>query len=397
MTQTVIHINEGLGIIGGVEVYLSQLIPEQRSAGVNAHWVALSRNRDSISIESESSRYCWAGKLRDLHHSSLGVAAKNSRTVFHVHSLSDPRTLSKLFEMAPVVRTMHEPRVFCPGQGKFWRNTERVCDQPFGLHCFYHAYKEGCCNRHPGRLVKSYQNVRFELNYAAYKYAKIIACSRYVWDSAIEAGVPTEKLAVVGLFTPKTDLSEVKASSEVVFAGRLSKTKGVHHLLKAFQIVAGAIDGAALRILGSGIDEKYFRQLASDLNIGGRCRFEGWATREEIDASLADAAVLAFPSIYPEAFGISGIEAMMRSKPVVGYDVGGVSDWLRHRETGILVEHKNISAFADALIELLSEPDKAFCYGRNARKIALEQYSPRLHVERLRGIYDSIDSSVIRK
>ena len=51
--------------------------------------------------------------------------------------------------------------------------------------------------------------------------------------------------------------------------------------------------------------------------------------------------VVLFPSIYPEAFGISGIEAMMRAKPVVAFNVGGVSTWLEHNKTGILVQSLN--------------------------------------------------------
>ena len=49
-----------------------------------------------------------------------------------------------------------------------------------------------------------------------------------------------------------------------------------------------------------------------------------------IDNYLSRASVVVFPSIYPESFGIVGIEAMMRGRPVVGFDVGGVKDWLKN-------------------------------------------------------------------
>ena len=50
----------------------------------------------------------------------------------------------------------------------------------------------------------------------------------------------------------------------------------------------------------------------------------GWADKQMIDNYLSRASVVAFPSIYPESFGIVGIEATMRGRPVVGFDVGGV-------------------------------------------------------------------------
>jgi len=112
-------------------------------------------------------------------------------------------------------------------------------------------------------------------------------------------------------------------NQRVVFVGRLSRTKGVHYLLKAMRIAHQELPKAVLVLLGEGHDSESFVQLTDELGLNDVVTFLGWADRETVQAELARSTVVAFPSIYPEAFGISGIEAMAHGKPVVGFDVGG--------------------------------------------------------------------------
>lgn len=386
--RTVLHINDKLALAGGVEVYISQVLPLLRELGWASQWVAISRTGKQVRIDCEDKALQWQGAVADLPKSPLGRCVGNPESLLHVHSLSDPVLMQGLFELAPVVRTMHEPRVFCPGQGKFWAKTERVCTIPAGLHCFFHAYKEGCCNRHPKRLFPAYQNVQFELQEASRRYAKMIACSSYIKTEALAAGVPEDQVEVLNYLTPLVDKVSEPGHRRIVFAGRLSKTKGVHHLLEAFEQVARTLPDAHLDLLGAGNDEPKFIGLAKSLKIEERITFHGWADREAVDRYLNLANVVAFPSIYPEAFGISGIEAMMRGKPVVAYDVGGVSDWLEDGVTGTLVPAKDINGLANAITALLRNPERAMRYGELGRENALRFFNPERHLVKLIGIYE---------
>ena len=114
----------------------------------------------------------------------------------------------------------------------------------------------------------------------------------------------------------------------------------------------------------------------------------GWGGRVEIDQAIAASDIVLFPSVYPEAFGIVGIEAMMRGKPVVGFDVGGVKDWLRHEETGLLVPVKDTQAFADAVIRLLDDDELRIRMGKRAREVALAEFSEEVHIRKLIQIYE---------
>lgn len=386
----VIHINDKLEVAGGVEVYIRDALPALKLRGIDAHWVAVRRNGAEVDVASTNTLWNWRGPLSEFKQSPMAQSV-GKNTVFHVNSLSEPAFLQKLFELGPVVRHMHEPRLVCPGQGKFWARSEAACTTPFGLHCLGHAYTQRCCNRHPKRLLRQFQNTRFEVNQAANQYSAFIANSGYIKAEALKVGYAEDRIHVVPYFTeitPEPDW-DMKQSPVITFAGRLSRTKGVHYLLDAFSQVIRTIPDAKLEILGAGQDEAVFQKQADDLGLSNAVKFHGWANKATIDECLSRARVVAFPSIYPEAFGITGIEAMMRGKPVVAFDVGGVTDWLKNDETGYSVPVKDTDAFASALTKILSDPELENRFGRMARDNAKKFFSPSEHFSKLTKIYKS--------
>ncbi len=384
----VIHINDKISIAGGVEVYISQLQPLLREVGWESSWVGIKRTGSLVTIESDNELLNWQGSIEALGDSPIAHLAANGGGILHVHSLSKPKILQQLFKIAPVVRTMHEQRLFCPGQGKFWARSGQVCEQPVGLHCLLHAYQQKCCSRHPGRLFRAYRNVSYELKQASHLYSRILTNSRYIRDEATLAGVPKEKISLLHCFTPPV-IETIDPAKEpgIVFLGRLSRTKGVHYLLQAMRSVLDSVPSARLDLLGDGIDQEEFKRLAEDFGVADNTTFHGWVDREKIDHYINRASVVAFPSIYPEAFGIVGIEAMMRSKPVVAFDVGGVKDWLENDKTGVLVTPRDTQGFADALIRLLKDPEVRKQMGKNGRDRAMEAFSPEGHIEKIMAIY----------
>jgi glycosyltransferase involved in cell wall biosynthesis len=289
---------------------------------------------------------------------------------------------------------MHEPRIACPGQGKFWRNSEKTCDQPFGLHCFYHAYKEGCCNRHPKRLLKAYNNVKFETTEGKQNYKAIIVMSEYIENEALKVGYKKEQLFLNPCFTePVSDVDLVDQSNSekksIIFIGRLSRTKGVHYFIECGVRLLEKGYQVQLDIVGDGHDADYFKEKIPEKYINDFI-FHGWQSRGNINRLLDQSYLMIFPSIYPEAFGISGIEAMMRGKPVVGFDVGGVSTWLKDKVSGHLVEVKNTDELIAKTESLLIDKDLYHTFSRNARKNALTKFSVDKHMNLLKETYHRI-------
>jgi len=74
--------------------------------------------------------------------------------------------------------------------------------------------------------------------------------------------------------------------------------------------------------------------------------------------------------------------------PVVASDVGGVRQWLRHGENGLLVPPKNAAAITQAVGQLLASPERLVAMGREGIKTIFRDFSPEKHVEALLAVYD---------
>ena len=76
--------------------------------------------------------------------------------------------------------------------------------------------------------------------------------------------------------------------------------------------------------------------------------------------------------------------------PVVGFGVGGVADMVRNGVTGLTVAPTDVDALADALSGLLNDGARCAEMGRNARRIAVEEYSVELQARRYAELYASL-------
>ena len=103
-----------------------------------------------------------------------------------------------------------------------------------------------------------------------------------------------------------------------MFAGRLSKEKGVDLLLKA----VAKIPWAQLEIAGDGPLRASLEGLARSLGIENRVRFHGWLSLDKIGNLHQRAAAVCVPSLWPEPFGYVAAEAMAAARPVVAADGG---------------------------------------------------------------------------
>ena len=123
------------------------------------------------------------------------------------------------------------------------------------------------------------------------------------------------------------------------------------------------------------------------MNVTDSVIFHGWKSRSVVYSFLENAFLVAFPSIYPEAFGIVGIEAMYHGKPVVAFNVGGVSSWLSQNVSGFLVDVKDVNQFAEKMSLLTLDTELYKRMSNSGRAIVEEKFMPANHLETLKLIY----------
>jgi glycosyltransferase involved in cell wall biosynthesis len=176
----------------------------------------------------------------------------------------------------------------------------------------------------------------------------------------------------------------------IAFAGRLLWEKGADVLLDAFAKVVARIPEAELLIAGDGPEREALVSQIVQLGLGASVTLLGHISREELERHFAHAWVQAVPSRWEEPFGLVAAEAMMRGTAVIASNNGGLAEFVRPRETGLLVPPQDSRALAEALVLLLENRGLAESLGKNGRDFALRHLTEDAFVDRFVGLYHSI-------
>jgi phosphatidylinositol alpha-1,6-mannosyltransferase len=155
----------------------------------------------------------------------------------------------------------------------------------------------------------------------------------------------------------------------VLCVSRLVPRKGQDTLLRAWPAVLSAVPDARLLLVGSGPFGKNLRQLAERLRVTGSVHFAGAVPGQELPAYYDAANVFAMPcrtrrrGLDVEGLGIVYLEASATGLPVIGGDSGGAPDAIRDGESGYVVPGHSVTAVADRIIGLVTDPDRARAMG----------------------------------
>ena len=157
----------------------------------------------------------------------------------------------------------------------------------------------------------------------------------------------------------------------ILYAGQIIRGKGVDVLLESLARVKSPFECI---ILGDGNHKEYCEDLSRRLGLSDRVHFKGFIPQEELKAYYRECSVVALSSVWPEPIATIGLEVMRYALPVVGFDAGGIKDWLKDGENGYLVPWMNRDAFAGRLDELLQDKEKARRLGENGLRFVSERY-----------------------
>jgi glycosyltransferase involved in cell wall biosynthesis len=166
---------------------------------------------------------------------------------------------------------------------------------------------------------------------------------------------------------------------------RLEPEKGHPTLLDAWPRVLQRVPNAHLLIVGEGSRRDALEAQAVDLGLTKRITFTG--RRDDIPSVTAALDVAVLPS-YREAQGLSILEAMALSRPVVASNVGGIPEMIENGETGILVPPHDAPALADAIARLLTDHPYADTLARAGHDLVYERFCVELMVRAIETIYD---------
>ena len=197
------------------------------------------------------------------------------------------------------------------------------------------------------------------------------------------------------------------ARPSVAFVGRITRQKGVPHLLDA---AAHFAPGTQLVLCAGAPDTPELgaevREAVAALRAAGRVDvrwIEEMLPRADVVQILSHATVFVCPSIY-EPFGLVNVEAMACGAAVVASAVGGIPEIVLEGETGHLVRFEpgddpfgspaDPEAFARALAarvnDLVADPARARSYGEAGRRRVVEEFSWASVAERTMALYRAL-------
>jgi len=180
----------------------------------------------------------------------------------------------------------------------------------------------------------------------------------------------------------------------VLFVGRITRQKGVPHLLRAVR----GIDPAAQVVLCAGAPDtpeidREFRELYRELSRvrDGVHWVPRMLPRPEVIQLLTHAAVFACPSVY-EPLGIVNLEAMACGTPVVASRTGGIPEVVEDGATGVLVEVDDDfeTGLARALDSVLGDPGTARRMGEAGRERAVGEFGWDAVARRTVRLYEEV-------
>jgi alpha-maltose-1-phosphate synthase len=186
-----------------------------------------------------------------------------------------------------------------------------------------------------------------------------------------------------------------------LFVGRITRQKGVMHLLAAAEQLAPE---AGLVLCAGAADTPAERQQVADAvaELQGRRSgvvwIEAMLPREQLVPLITGATVFVVPSVY-EPLGIVNLEAAACGTAVVASDVGGIPEVVDDGRTGLLVHYDpaDPAAFerglAEAISELLRDPDRAAAMGAAGRERVLAEFGWPAIAQQTVEVYNTVLSA----
>jgi len=172
------------------------------------------------------------------------------------------------------------------------------------------------------------------------------------------------------------------------------KEKGIEYLIPVVKLLP---DELSLYIAGSGRYEKRLRKKVEKAGLTGRIKFLGFLGREKLADFYNRCFALILPSVWPEPFGLVGIEAMSYAKPVVAFKAGGIPDWLTDGVNGFLIHRGDVKKMAERINFLYQNKEQAVNIGEQGRSMYYKSFTKEQHLQKLRDIFDGVKNCGYRK
>jgi glycosyltransferase involved in cell wall biosynthesis len=186
--------------------------------------------------------------------------------------------------------------------------------------------------------------------------------------------------------TPLSEVRQKESTSPIItYVGRLKRHKLPHHAIQAFSIIKKAIPDAKMWVIGDGYMRKELEKKSSvrDVTYYGR-------VKDEVKYEMLSRAHLVLVPAVLEGWGLVVTESNAMGTPAIGYNVLGLRDSIRNKETGLLVKENTPSCLAHTAISLLKDQQLLSKFSSNALA-----FSKQFSWDNTASAFDNIIKNII--
>jgi len=322
-------------------------------------------------------------KLRRLHR----IGRFDLWQVHNVFPALSPAVYQEAFDRGvPILHYLHNYRMSCVNG--FFLNHGKPCTTCINGN-FWNAALTGCW--HESHVVSALMGfVVSDLRRMGVfeKIAQWVAISEAQKKLHVRMGIPADRIEVVPHFYEAPDSTPpFPAKGKALFLGRVSKEKGLEHLIEAW----GEADrqGHELVVAGEGEELDAIMHHAASMGLKG-IQFSGFLGAEELKTLWHEISFLVVPSIWQEPFGMVVLEAWAHARPVVAYANGSLPELITHRETGLLVAPRDRAGLGAAVLELIEDPAQSLRMGMAGYECLRQRYNKTSWLAHLSRLYSKI-------
>lgn len=283
------------------------------------------------------------------------------------HNLSTPKIHDYKAELTTLLYKIKADIVICTGGQEIsflWKikdGSKKILE--------FHYTKNFLVN-----FVKGIRHLRFkwlhllkvwliqkQIAYYASKFDKVVGLTARdvtLWGS------PKNMTYIYNPLSFRSDIKSTCENKEIIAVGSFTPAKGMDQLIEAFGRIAHKYPDWRLSIYGSGQDEGLLKELISKFDIIDQVLIH--TPVNNIKDKLIEASIYAFPS-RSDGFGLVITEAMECGLPCVAFDCECGPREIISPDTGILVQDKDIDAFAKGLEKLITDSYCRHQMGQNAQ------------------------------
>jgi glycosyltransferase involved in cell wall biosynthesis len=387
---------------GGAETYLGRTLGALASRGVE---VALLHEADEphdlpeFPVPPAMPRWC----LADVGwREALDAARAWKPDVAWTHWITNVALEEAVLSLAPTVLFAHDYRGTCVGGAKTtWCPRPSPCRRRFGPACLLRYFPRRCGGLSPVTMVRRYRDAVRRLASARRSRAVTVLSehmraeyARHGIDAARIVRLPPLPPAVAACASaaPPAAVAIGPAPARLLFLGRMTAEKGGPLLLDALPAVRQSLRRPlVVTFAGDGPERRRWEARAARVRQRDQAldiRFVGWVAAPDRCRLVLDHDVLVVPSVWPEPFGLVGLEAAACGRPAVAFAVGGVAEWLEDGVTGCLApgDRPTSAGLAHALACCLASAGRAEAMGRQAAARAA-RVSLAAHLDVLENVF----------